>query len=640
MKTNREYKRKFPWFSASLGVIALACVITLFVSGQLNAGRGDFGVFMTRMFNNVIQGQSPLAQSPVYHVNLADMGHEDGVVISGFPAYASARLPLVRDRETKALRLILSGEQDVSAQAVTALRVTVNGRRVIERVLAPGRREFRWVFDLTEEFAGASEAQVAFQLMGDLPEGLCHDQRSVGALIAFDGQSGVELELDGPIDSLRDVMALTPHRVKIATASREPSEGYLGLAIRLGARLTRAGYQVDMIDLDQAVESPNRDGLFLIASPERLRQYGFERLQSGAQAGTTLWQRKGKVVVALSDPERIETVRFLTSELLPIARADSVDPVLYTGVGQIGDRLSLTALNVDTDVQRVSDGREWRFDYDLAQLPGGRLPTHLQLDLRLPADADDVTNVAHVALNGALIDSQRLESGRVNTLRLELPSTLQKLHNTVSISLQRDHERGGCEINRQRYPVQLLESSSLFWDNDQFGAGFTSLPRAFANLVDVRMPAYMEPGEDLPAARLAANAIAAFVPATSQINFIFEESENGIAGPADRPFISIDTTPSNVSAPLRIYADRVVIESDGQGGVTDVRALSDLSVFQAVKTRTPQSDVAADANLPAPTAGLIVHAIDDAPVLGNAPLGQERVVIIPSPGEMVIPQGY
>ena len=44
MKTNREYKRRFPWFSASLGVIALASVATLFVSGQLNAGQGEFGL--------------------------------------------------------------------------------------------------------------------------------------------------------------------------------------------------------------------------------------------------------------------------------------------------------------------------------------------------------------------------------------------------------------------------------------------------------------------------------------------------------------------------------------------------------------------------------------------------------------------
>ncbi len=38
MKSNHEDKRRFPWFSASLGVIALASVATLFVSGQLNAG--------------------------------------------------------------------------------------------------------------------------------------------------------------------------------------------------------------------------------------------------------------------------------------------------------------------------------------------------------------------------------------------------------------------------------------------------------------------------------------------------------------------------------------------------------------------------------------------------------------------------
>ena len=178
MKTNREYKRRFPWFSASLGIVALASVATLFVSGQLNAGQGEFGLFVRQVFDRMTSAQAALGRDGLYDVSLADAGHEDGLVVSGYPSYASASLPLVRDQRSRAVRLVLSGRQDVSVDAVTALRVTVNGRRVMERVLAPGQRDFTWVFDLTEQLAGAADARIGVQLAGDVSAQVCHHRSS------------------------------------------------------------------------------------------------------------------------------------------------------------------------------------------------------------------------------------------------------------------------------------------------------------------------------------------------------------------------------------------------------------------------------------------------------------------------------
>ena len=183
-------------------------------------------------------------------------------------------LPLVRDQAPRAVRLVLTGEQDVGPDTVTALQVTVNGRRVMERRLTPGRRTFNWVFDLTEDLAGASEARVAFQLSGDLPQDLCHNERSMGAMVAFTADSGVEVDLDGPLTSVRDVMALTPHHV---TIGMDEGDAWFELAVRLGARLARNGYEIDMVDLSTAAEmvQPGTRGLILAASPEALRRAGF-----------------------------------------------------------------------------------------------------------------------------------------------------------------------------------------------------------------------------------------------------------------------------------------------------------------------------------------------------------------------------
>ncbi len=633
MKTNREYKRRFPWFSASLGVIAVASVATLFVSGQLNAGQGDFGLFVTRMMDRITTAHADFSTEGRHLVSFADAGQDDGLVVSGFPSYASTDLALVRDQKPHAVRLILAGEQDISNDAVTALRVTVNGRRVMERVLSPGRRDFNWVFDLTEELAEEPGARVAFQLIGDLPEHLCHNDRSVGAVIAFAPDSGLEIELGGPVSSVRDVLALTPNEVTIAVGE---GEAWFEMASRLGARLARNGYDVEMVSVEDAAEmaEPDLRGVFLAAPTEALQRAGFVSVsERGGPAGAGLWRRAGMTMVALTDAERFETIRFLTSELSAIARGDVIDPVVFDAGNGNAALSSVAQFDVDTSIQRIADNRDWRFDYALTELPGGLLPEALAVDLRLPDGPDGFTNIAHIELNGEFIDSRRLSASDLNQFAVALPPHLQALNNEVAVVLQRHRDDGGCEISQQRYPVQLTDQSGLVFSRGAGAEGFTALPQAFAEGVVVRLPDTMMTGERLIAARVTAESLAAFVPADAPIEFDFSSAESGETGPIMTPFLAINTQPTNVSAPLRVYADRLVMDTRA-GRDADVRALSDLALVQVAYARLNPEAPTAQAQF-AP--GLMVHAIDDAPSLAGARFGRESVSIVHADGEAVAP---
>lgn len=633
MKTNREYQRRFPWFSASLGVIALASVATLVVSGQLNAGQGDFGLFVTRMMERITTAHADLSSEGRHTVSFADAGEDDGLVVSGFPSYASTDLALVRDQSPRAVRLVLSGEQDISDDAVTALRVTVNGRRVMERVLSPGRREFNWVFDLTDELAEEPGARVAFQLLGDLPEHICHNDRSVGAVIAFAPHSGLEIELNGPVGSVRDVLALTPRDVTIALGE---GEAWFEMAARLGARLSRNGYAVEMVSLEEAagLAEPGLRGLFLAAPAEALQRAGFHPVAERAPAGAGLWRRAGMTMVALTDADRFETVRFLTSELSAIARGDTIDPVVFDTRHADAALSSVAQFGVDTSIQRIADSRDWRFDYALAELPGGLLPEALAVDLRLPEGPAGFTNIAHVELNGEFIDSRRLSAGTDNRYAVALPPRLQALSNEAAVVLQRHRDDGGCEISQQRYPVQLTEESGLIFSRGAGAAGFTALPQAYAEGVVVRLPDVMMSAERLIAARVTAEALAAFAPADAPIAFEFAPAESGETAPIATPFLAVNTQPANVSAPLRVYADRLVMDSRA-GRDADVRALSDLALVQVAYARLNPEAATAQARF-AP--GLMVHAIDDAPSLANARFGRGDVAIVHADGQAVAPE--
>lgn len=632
MKANREYKRRFPWFSASLGVVALASVATLFVSGQLNAGQGEFGLFVTRTFERLTVAQARFGEEDVHTITFADGGRADGLVVSGFPSYASADLALVRDQEPRAVRLVLTGEQDVSSEAVTALRVTVNGRRVMERVLSPGRHEFDWVFDLTEELAGEPDARVAFQLLGDLPENICHNDRSMGAVIAFAPNSGLEVDLNGPLTSVRDVLALTPHDVTIAVAEGQP---WFEAAVRLGARLTRRGYQVNMVSLEEAAAEarPGLRGVFLVGAPDTLQRAGFTSVRERESSGAGLWRRAGSTMLAVMDAERIETVRFLTSELAAIARTASVDTVVFDQRSANAALTSVERFGVDTSIQRIADSREWRFDYSLAQTPGGLLPEALAVDLRLPEGPSGYTNIAHVELNGEFIDSRRLRPGVENRYAVALPPERQAVSNEIAVVLQRHRDDGGCEISQQRYPVQLTGESGLVFSRGAGADGFTALPRAFSEGVQVIVPELLEGPDRLVAARVGAEAIAQFIPSNAPLQFVFDQTDNGQAGFVDVPFVSLNAVPLNANAPLRVYADRVVL-NDRNGSGADVRALSNLALVQAGVARlNPEAPDEEARYVP----GLIVHAIDAAPSLAGARFGRDFVTIVHADGEAVVP---
>ncbi|MCH8489028.1 MAG: cellulose biosynthesis cyclic di-GMP-binding regulatory protein BcsB [Oceanicaulis sp.] len=635
MKSNHEDKRRFPWFSASLGIIAVVSVVTLFVSGQLNAGQGDFGTFVTRTAERLTNAQAVIGVEGRHRIRFEDAGADTGVVVSGFPSFAHLTLPLVRDQRPRAVRLVLTGEQDVGPDTVTALQVTVNGKRVMERRLTPGLRNFNWVFDLTNELAGASNARVAFQLTGDLPDDLCHNERSMGAMVAFSAGSGIEVDLDGPLTSVRDVMALTPRRVTIAM---EEGDAWFQLAVRLGSRLARNGYSIDMIDLATAAErvQPGERGLVLAASPEALRRAGFTPVRERAPTGAGLFRRAGATMVAVMDAERFETVDFLTSEMASIARSDVIDAVLFEDLSPDAAMTPLTAFGADTSVQNIANSRTWRMEYSLADLPGGRLPEAVALDLRLPVGPDGVTNLVHTFLNGEMIDSRRLQPGNGNSFAVGLPPHLQTMTNQLAITLQRHRDTGGCEISQQRFPVQLSSESGLMLARGDGAAGFTLLPPAFADGLLVRLPTEMEGPERLVTARVTAEAIARFAPRRAELSFEFALVDNGASARITRPYLAINNMPSNAEAPLRVYADRLVMDSRSYAADADVRALSDLTLLQVSRARVNPD--APSGEPPAYVLGLVVHAIDAAPSMLGATLGQEIVTIVHADGEAVAPR--
>lgn len=636
MATTTVKQKRKPWFSYILIIIALGSVITLFNSGALNAGRGSFGLFVTDLFDTLISGRADAEPEQPAAVTLADIGESDGLFISGYPSYASINLPTVRDTPVSQVRLVLQGTQDLSESAIAAMRVVVNGERVLERVLVPGTREFRWVVALPESALHGQELNVGIQLHGDLPDALCHNDRSIGAVVTLDSRSGIEMDLRSAVSSLRDVVSLLPAEVTIAVPATSEAD-FVPLAMRLGARMTQRGYQVKFMDL----ESLDRyrlatRGLILLGSDTQLAASGFERFGNDEHGGAaTLWRQGDFVHLGLTEAERMDVADFITSDMLPLARTafvspsqfvESHDDALMTRFGDIG---------VDTSIQRIAEARSWDIGYGLASLPDGRVPDRLRLAIRLPEGPGDFTNLVHTELNGVLIDSRHMETGRLNMFTLNLPHEVQNLRNDLRVSVQRHREAGGCTITARRNPVQLLPESGFLYDEvSEPLAGLAGLPHLFRDRVALRFPSGLEGGERLAALELGSEVVASFVPLTAVIDFDYVDPTAGRANDAVEPFIAINHAPSNVMLPIGVEGDRLVMRDTRRVNSAEIRAVANVGILQAV-TATLARPGPGQPGRVVDIPGLVAHALGTPPSLMASPIGQEQVSVVHDEGAVL-----
>ena len=634
--TNTTAKRK-PWFSYLLIIIALASVITLFNSGALNAGRGSFGLFVTELFDTVITGRADADPQQPTAVTLADIGQGDGLFIAGYPSYASVTIPVVRDTPASQVRLVLQGTQDLSESAIAAMRVVVNGERVLERVLVPGTREFRWVIALPESALHGQELSVGIQLHGDLPDALCHNERSIGAVVTLDSRSGIEMDLERAVSSLRDVVNLLPAEVTIAVPAGGDVD-FVPLALRLGARMTQRGYAVKFIDLEalDRYRLASR-GLILLGTNEQLAAGGFARFvdNAGHDGAATLWRQGDFVHLGLTDARRMDVADFITSDMLPIARTAFVSPSQF--IESRGDELMTRFgdIGVDTSVQRIAESRSWDIAYGLASLPDGRVPDRLRLAIRLPEGPSDFTNLVHTELNGVLIDSRHMETGRLNSFTLALPHDVQNLSNELSVSVQRHREAGGCTIAERRYPVQLLPESGFLYDVESVPLdGLAGLPHLFRDRVALRFPSGLVGNERLAAMAMGAQVVASFVPLAAQIDFDYVDPMSDVNNAAMEPFIAINHAPSNVELPILVDGNRIEMRGTRRVNAADIRSVSNVAILQAVTAslaRPGREQRDRIVSIP----GLVAHALNMPPSLMTSPIGQERVSVVHDEGAVL-----
>ncbi|NDZ97603.1 hypothetical protein G3I13_21545 [Streptomyces sp. SID6673] len=475
---------------------------------------------------------------------LEGAGHADGVWLTDDSPSTSYLVTFPADSARDETRLHLSGTSQVAADSVVFMTVKMDGQQVYKSELPHGEHDVDTFVDVPDQIADDGHVRVQVMLTGSLSNQTCVADHSTGMQVHLDPGTVVEAALTERVHTVRDAVVSWNRDVTVVIADQ--TDEWRTAAAQLGIALTRAGHRVTF-----AGNVPDSDvqNSIVVGPVQKLGDLGWSATDSSNDS-IVMGTANNTPVVGIVTPRGDLISSFLTSTSVTTADSDQNDPQTLPVVAATGNEVGLERLGADTSVTQIGDNHKWRAAYSLADLPDGRLPQAVRVALQLPASPDDLTWILNTELNGQLIDSRRLPKTPTTQATIPMPATAQLMDNTVTFTVQRDRNIGGCDVRVTNYPIQLESSSALVLGNDP-GAGFTSLPRILTPGSAVYWPdaAKSNAVDELNA---VIPALTKFIPDGAQPSFEWN------AQPAPgKPFILVGQSPE-VNTLVRLQDGRLV----------------------------------------------------------------------------------
>lgn len=194
-------------------------------------------------------------------------------------------------------------------------------------------------------------------------------------------------------------------------------------------------------------------------------------------------------------------------------RADTIAPAVLTNWPIRADQLT-----TETMVRNFRGSKRWVLPYKIADLPGGLMPTRLDLALRTSLLAEDYQWVVRVSLNGNLLQTSRLPGSEPDIrLAVDLPVDLQGLSNSLQVELIDTSPNQSICRAAPDAQAQLLPETSLTASGPQPDAGWGAMVRKLAQAAAVA------PGNhgviDADQATRVAAMLMQFLPAAANVAF-------------------------------------------------------------------------------------------------------------------------
>ncbi len=501
-------------------------------------------------------GGSDATNAPelTYSKSLADLGHPDGVRLSDDNAtFWSTRAALPVDSHLNDVRLELSGRTQAAASSSVFLRVLVDGTSVYVAELESGDHALEADIALPERLIEDGSITVQVRLTGSLEQRLCNLDDDLGALVSLDAEgSRIRGRLDRRLHTVRDVLSALNSQVTVGLAIPGGDKTWYETAARVGVALTQQGRHVAYQNV--AVRDERAGSHILLGSADHLTELGWSPADHSEVGGLRVGYIGDSAVLAVVEPSSTSSPLpldiFLTTDAVTTADAATNEPRIDQAEQLPGDAVSLSALSMDSSVQQITGERSWRTSYSIADLPRGRVPNEVRLDLLVPVVADEDRWFVQVTLNGQLLEIVRLPGDdAVHRFTARIPEGIERLRNDLAVRLLDNRDFGGCNVRPPSYQVQLLPTSNLRLGGS--GAGFTAVPSEFAAGFAVYLPTSST--DDSPASLVAlVPTLAEFSGWRQQADFVWD------GAPGTGPFLLLGEPPAELEVAVHIADGRLV----------------------------------------------------------------------------------
>ncbi|WP_366556652.1 cellulose biosynthesis cyclic di-GMP-binding regulatory protein BcsB [Aquibaculum sediminis] len=525
----------------------------------------------------------------IRRIPLARLGHLQGLALEGVADARELRFPLPHGVSIEEGWLGLGLEHVTPFSDTASLRLSINGMPRATRGLA-GEGESDWPFPLDAAALSGDSLSLGLDFRASRSENRCLDERTLTDFVRIGPGSGLHLAIDAhSVQSLASAWSLLPQRVTVSLGREPLTPGAFAALLEITRRLQASGREVRTLPLPEipadapvgqlasglagarsllfegfAPDESFGIGHIVVAARSELAalegavaqaQERFERFSGAAEGEMPL--PSTRLQPQPGDAPDLRLVRFLD---YPVIAAGSSDPEpaigLLTGPwSSLADSSSLRAdlqqsLSADTpkregvtfaelgfdDGLRSGAGRsEWLLDFALRDLPQGRLPTAVELQLILPGAPDGTrSGPLDVYFNDSLLAS--IPPGRSGERRREtlaLPTYLIGTENRLRVVLHRTQSAGDCALPPADTPAQLLASSRVLTEQE------APRPRDFYELISHmgQDPLFLLPESLLadPAAALPllARVSETLLPARvrPRLRFFGESTPAGVDGP-------------------------------------------------------------------------------------------------------------
>ncbi len=293
-------------------------------------------------------------------------------------------------------------------------------------------------------------------------------------------------------------------KVKLANQAERGAYVLLGVLhghavgeVAIGSKWLAAQTAGDIAALTADAEQAGPDAARALASllaelPTAAKAAGADNL--------TLETILGQPVITLTN-DASRAASLLATQWSRLANAQGLDVAFAGSEPDDMNAIQLGEFGGNLGAQSIVQYGEWVSAFDAAQLPAGRWPSNIELEMRVSPDASDVAPLVTIMLNDVLLRAEKVNAdSKTVRINADVPPYLLASRNTLRVSLQRGPSSGDCRTLSRGYLAQILPTSRLVLGNETIDGQFFGLKSRLANGALIAVPkAYLDtPTQSLP----------------------------------------------------------------------------------------------------------------------------------------------